>query len=127
MTKRDQSGSFELMVMLVLIRLGDYAYGVPISIELEKRTGCDVAIGNVYAALERLEDRVSSVPTRRANGRTRRSGEKIPPRYRQRYERTAGDAALAGEAVARVAGIGRRQSIASRAPTVAWELRFVLT
>jgi|SRR5262245_19772777 len=76
MTKRDQSGSFELMVMLVLIRLGDYAYGVPISIELEKRTGCDVAIGNVYAALERLEDRVSSVPTRRANGRTRRSEKK---------------------------------------------------
>ena len=55
MRKRDQLGNFELMVMLVLIRLGDAAYGVPICDELEKRTGRDVAIGSVYAALERLE------------------------------------------------------------------------
>src|SRR5436853_7495893 len=57
MTKRDQLGNFELMVMLSLIRIGDNAYGVPISEELEKRTGRDVAIGSVYAALERLEDK----------------------------------------------------------------------
>jgi hypothetical protein len=31
MTKREQLGSFELMVILVLIRLGDNAYGVPMS------------------------------------------------------------------------------------------------
>jgi DNA-binding PadR family transcriptional regulator len=43
------------MVMLVLLRLGESAYGVPICEELEKRTGRDVAIGSVYAALERLE------------------------------------------------------------------------
>jgi PadR family transcriptional regulator len=57
MTKKDQLGSFELMVMLVLMRLGDNAYGVPICEELEKRTGRDVAVGSVYAALERLEDK----------------------------------------------------------------------
>jgi PadR family transcriptional regulator, regulatory protein PadR len=57
MTKRDQLGNFELMVILVLIRLGDNAYGVPIWEELEKRTGREVAIGSVYAALERLEDK----------------------------------------------------------------------
>ena len=57
MTKRDQLGSFELMVMFVLIRLGENAYGVPICEELEKRTGRDVAVGSVYAALERLEDK----------------------------------------------------------------------
>ena len=57
MTKRDQLGSFELMVILVLIRLGDNAYGVPICEELETRTGRDVAVGSVYAALERLEDK----------------------------------------------------------------------
>jgi len=45
------------MVILVLIRLGDNAYGVPISEELGKRTGRDVATGSVYAALERLEDK----------------------------------------------------------------------
>jgi len=54
MTKRDQLGNFELMVMLVLMRLGDDAYGVPICEELEKRTGRNVAVGSVYAALERL-------------------------------------------------------------------------
>jgi PadR family transcriptional regulator PadR len=57
MTKRDQLGNFELMVILVLIRLGENAYGVPICEELETRTGRDVAIGSVYAALERLEDK----------------------------------------------------------------------
>src|SRR5207237_8467689 len=57
MTKRDQVGNFELMVILALIRLGENAYGVPISEELDKRTGRDVAIGSVYAALERLEDK----------------------------------------------------------------------
>src|SRR5438046_9573910 len=57
MTRRDQLGNFELMVMLAIIRIGDNAYGVPISEELEKRTGRDVAIGSVYAALERLEDK----------------------------------------------------------------------
>ena len=57
MTKKDQLGNFELMVMLTLMRLGENAYGVPICEELEKRTGRDVAIGSVYAALERLEDK----------------------------------------------------------------------
>jgi DNA-binding PadR family transcriptional regulator len=57
MTKRDQLGGFELMVILALVRLGDNAYGDPISEELEKRAGRDVAIGSVYAALERLEDK----------------------------------------------------------------------
>src|SRR5499425_2545561 len=77
MTKRDQLGSFELMVMLVLIRLGDDAYGVPISEELEKRTGREVSIGSVYAALERLEDKgfVTSElgePTAERGGRAKR-------------------------------------------------------
>ena len=53
--KQRDIGNFELMVMLALIRLGDNAYGVPISQEIEKRSGREVAIGSVYAALERLE------------------------------------------------------------------------
>src|SRR5437016_18452 len=57
MTRKAQLCNFELLVMLALIRLGDKAYGVPISEELEKRSGRDVAIGSVYAALERLEDK----------------------------------------------------------------------
>src|SRR5262245_51010511 len=51
----DTIGSFELMVMLAVLRLGEEAYGVPISIEIEERVGREVVVGSVYAALERLE------------------------------------------------------------------------
>ncbi len=55
MTERSYLGEFELMLLLAVIHLGDEAYGVPISRELEKRRGRDVSVGSVYAALERLE------------------------------------------------------------------------
>ena len=55
MRNRGYPGNFELMVMLALIRLGDNAYGVPISREIESRSGREVLVGSVYAALERLE------------------------------------------------------------------------
>jgi len=69
--------NFELMVMLALIRLGDEAYGVPISREIEEHSGHDVALGSVYAALERLRDRgfvTSSVgdPTTERGGRAKK-------------------------------------------------------
>jgi DNA-binding PadR family transcriptional regulator len=48
-------GEFELLVMLAVIRLGDAAYGVPISREIEQETGRDVAFGTVYATLDRLQ------------------------------------------------------------------------
>lgn len=48
-------GSYELMVLLAVIRLDDDAYGVTILHALEARTGRDVGVGSVYAALERLE------------------------------------------------------------------------
>ena len=48
----------EHMVLLVVATLGETdAYGVAVRQELSARTGRDVAIGSVYAALERLEDR----------------------------------------------------------------------
>jgi PadR family transcriptional regulator, regulatory protein PadR len=55
MRRRDYLGSFELMVLLALIRLGDDAYGVPISEEIEAQSGREVALASVYAALQRLE------------------------------------------------------------------------
>lgn len=55
MTERSYLGEFELMLLLAVIHLGDEAYGVPISRELEKQRGRDVSVGSVYAALERLE------------------------------------------------------------------------
>src|SRR5947199_8578591 len=77
MTKRDELGKCELLVMLTLSRVGENAYIVPMSEELEKRTGRDVAIGSVYAALERLEDKgfVTSdlgEATRERGGRAKR-------------------------------------------------------
>lgn len=43
------------MILIAVIHLGDDAYGVPISRELEECRGRDVSVGSVYAALERLE------------------------------------------------------------------------
>ena len=57
MPKANYLGEFELLVMLTVIRLGDGAYGVPISREIEKQTGRDVAFGTVYATLERLQEK----------------------------------------------------------------------
>jgi DNA-binding PadR family transcriptional regulator len=74
---REILGNFELMVMLALIRLGDAAYGVPISKAIEEGTRREVLVGSVYAALERLEEKgfvVSEVgePTPERGGRAKR-------------------------------------------------------
>lgn len=55
MANRSYLGEFELMILLAVINLGEEAYGVPISRELERYRGRDVVVGSVYAALERLE------------------------------------------------------------------------
>ena len=48
-------GELELMVLLTILRLGDGAYGVPLARELAALRGREVAVGSVYAALDRLE------------------------------------------------------------------------
>lgn len=55
MVNRNYLGEFELMVMLSVAMLGDEAYGVPVSRELEKHGKREVSLSSVYAALERLE------------------------------------------------------------------------
>jgi DNA-binding PadR family transcriptional regulator len=55
MTSRSYLGEFELMLLLAVLHLGDEAYGVPISREIEAHRRRDVSLGSVYAALERLE------------------------------------------------------------------------
>ncbi len=57
MRKRDYLGQLELMVLLAVMRVGRAAYGVPISREISDKSGRDVALASVYAALERLEDK----------------------------------------------------------------------
>ena len=65
------------MLLLAVIHLGEEAYGVPISRELEKHRGKDVAVGSVYAALERLEAKglITSIlgdPTPERGGKAKR-------------------------------------------------------
>ncbi|HXI38379.1 MAG TPA: helix-turn-helix transcriptional regulator [Bryobacteraceae bacterium] len=77
MSKRSYLGEMELMVLLAVVRLGDEAYGVPISQELMEFAGREVALGSIYAALDRLEEKslvTSSLgdPTPERGGRAKR-------------------------------------------------------
>jgi len=77
MTERSYLGEFELMILLAVIHLGEQAYGVPISRELEAHRGREVSVGSVYAALERLEGKglVASAlgdPTPERGGKAKR-------------------------------------------------------
>ena len=65
------------MLLLAMIHLGEEAYGMPISRELERNRGRSVSIGSVYAALERLEAKgliVSDLgdPTPQRGGKSKR-------------------------------------------------------
>jgi len=55
MRKREYLGQLELMVLLAVVRPAHDAYGVLISREIGVKSGREVAIASVYAALERLE------------------------------------------------------------------------
>ncbi len=77
MKNRSYLGEFELMLLLAVIHLGEEAYGMPISRELEGNRGRSVSIGSVYAALERLETKglvVSDLgdPTPQRGGKSKR-------------------------------------------------------
>src|ERR1700685_3287764 len=68
---------FELMILLVVLRLGDDAYGVPIARELKVHGRREVSLANVYATLERLQEKgyISSEladPTPERGGRAKR-------------------------------------------------------
>lgn len=53
MRKREYLGQLELMVLLAVMRRD--AYGVLISRDIAEKSGREVALASVYAALERLE------------------------------------------------------------------------
>jgi DNA-binding PadR family transcriptional regulator len=57
MGKGSHFGDLELLVMLALVRLEQQAYGVSIAREIEETGKRRVALGSVYAALERLQKR----------------------------------------------------------------------
>jgi PadR family transcriptional regulator, regulatory protein PadR len=55
MAKGDFLGEFEIYVMLALAHLAPEAYGITVRQEITRRTGRDIAIGAVYATLDRVE------------------------------------------------------------------------
>jgi PadR family transcriptional regulator, regulatory protein PadR len=76
MRKREYLGQMELMVLLSAIRPASDAYGVQICREISEKSGREVALASVYAALERLEVKgllVSSLgdPTAERGGKAR--------------------------------------------------------
>jgi DNA-binding PadR family transcriptional regulator len=77
MARREHLGEFEQIVLLAILRLGADAYGVPIRLEIEQRTGRALTIGALYRTLDRLEEKgfVSSSfsdPTPERGGRSKR-------------------------------------------------------
>lgn len=54
---KDLLGEFEHHVLLALLRQGEEGYSVPIVLELEERTGREVAPAAVYISLRRLESK----------------------------------------------------------------------
>jgi len=76
-------GAFEELVLLALIRQGEQAYAVSIRRELAERSGSDVAMGAVYATLDRLESKGmiaarDGEPGEAGRGRPRRYYDILP-------------------------------------------------
>jgi PadR family transcriptional regulator PadR len=66
-------GTFEEQVVLAVLRTGADAYGMAVRREIEGVTGRDLAIGAVYATLDRLEAKGLVVSSRADEGeRSRR-------------------------------------------------------
>jgi PadR family transcriptional regulator PadR len=77
MSGREHIGELEHIVLLAVLRLGEDAYGVPIRLEIERRTGRSLTVGALYRTLDRLETKgyVTSWfgdPTPERGGRSRR-------------------------------------------------------
>jgi len=55
--KGDHLGEFEELTLLAIRALGDHTYAVPIQQYVEKVTARPIAMGSIYAALARLEEK----------------------------------------------------------------------
>ena len=60
-------GVLEEQVLVAVLRTGDDAYGMQVRREIEQVTGRDLAIGAVYATLDRLEEK-GLLSSRRTHG-----------------------------------------------------------
>ena len=94
MAKGDNLGEFEQMVMLALIHLEGGAYGVTIRREIQSRTDRQVAIGAVYATLERLTQQAGGL---HPGNQPRQAFLRQPQTTGQRLDGGVAAAVLAGE------------------------------
>jgi PadR family transcriptional regulator PadR len=74
---REHLGELEQIVLLAVLRVGRDAYGVPIRLEIEQRTGRSLTVGALYRTLDRLElkgyvDSWFGDPTPERGGRSKR-------------------------------------------------------
>jgi PadR family transcriptional regulator len=77
MAKDRLLGGFENLLLLVILRLDDRAYGAAIRRELLEQAGKDVAIGAIYTGLDRLQQKGfvrswSGEPTPERGGRAKK-------------------------------------------------------
>ena len=80
---RETLGEFEHQVLLAILQLGGDSYSAPIVMEMEKRSGRDIAPAAVYIALRRLEQRelvrsTKEEPEPQRGGRGKRIFEVTP-------------------------------------------------
>lgn len=88
---RDTLGDFEHQVLLAILRLGGEAYSVPLVLELEERTGREIAQAAVFITLQRLESKGllksrMDESAREATGRVRRYFKPTPAAIRRLKE-----------------------------------------
>jgi len=91
MRRREYLGQLELMVLLAVMRPSRDAYGVLISRDIAEKSGREVALASVYAALERLEKKgfvTSSLgePTAERGGKARTYFKATPAGIREARE-----------------------------------------
>jgi PadR family transcriptional regulator, regulatory protein PadR len=91
MRKREYLGQLELMVLLAVMRPARAAYGVLLSRDIAEKSGREVALASVYAALERLEKKgfiTSSLgePTAERGGKARTYFKATPAGIQQARE-----------------------------------------
>ena len=77
MGRSDFLGEFEQVVLLAVAHLHGRGYGVGVQEEIERRSGREVAVGSVYAALSRMDEQGlleswEGDPLPRRGGRARR-------------------------------------------------------
>jgi PadR family transcriptional regulator PadR len=73
-------GTFEEQILVAVLRTREDAYGMSVRREIERVTGRELAIGAVYATLDRLEAKelLRSARRRDPEGRARRVFEVTP-------------------------------------------------